>query len=83
MTQWALYDAYMQEFERLQYMMTMEKALPGKAKKGEEEAPKNNLEKIEDPLHTKEVGVKLGLVSRIINQVRMGWEGGCCVKRGR
>lgn len=83
MTQWALYDAYMQEFERLQYMMTMEKALPGKAKKGEEEAPKNNSEKIEDPLHTKEVGVKLGLVSRIINQVRMGWEGGCCVKKGR
>jgi dynein intermediate chain 1 len=64
MTQWALYDAYLSEYERLVYQMNMEKA--AKEVKGGKEKDKGG-RKSTDPMHSPEMGKTLAVLERMVN----------------
>ena len=67
MSQWALYDAYVVEYERLLYQMSMEKAAKKKGVVEEQaKAPGSD-----DPMHTPEMAARLSVLERMVNQVRV------------
>ena len=72
MTQWGLYDAYVQEYERLLALVNMEKAVKdAKARVagggGGEAADKKSSG---DPMHTPEMAARMRIMERIVSQVR-------------
>ena len=79
MTQWGLYDAYVQEYERLMVIVNMEKnakdSKKASAARSAAGAPEEKDKGKEDPMHTPEMAARMRVMERIVNQVR-GGEGG-------
>jgi dynein intermediate chain 1 len=72
MTQWALHDAYVLEYERIVAMMNMEK-LAKEAKTAAKAVAAGGALKAKDsdnPMHTPEMAARLAIMERIVNQVR-------------
>lgn len=74
-TQWKIYDAYMEEYERQKHeeeVLTRLKTGGGVRRsagaKDDEEKKKNNADKDEDIIHSEEMGHALKILERMINQ---------------
>ncbi len=88
MTQWGLYDAYVQEYERLLALVNMEKSVKeAKARAAAGSGEGGSKRSTGDPMHTPEMAARMRVMERIVSQVRAGAEGssqsgrasrGCC-----
>ena len=68
MTQWALYDSYLQEYESAV-------ALSAASQKKDDEI-KSAISHNPDPMHNPEMASRLRVIERIVNQVRTSARGG-------
>ena len=67
MSQWALHDAYVAEYERLLALMSQDKGAKKRGGGGEEEDKKGASV---DPMHTPAMAARLAVMERLVNQVR-------------
>lgn len=71
MTQWAMYDAYVAEFERLTLLAQAEKAGAARTEKGGAAASssgKGGGKRSDDPMHSAAMGHALKVMERMVNQ---------------